>query len=386
MHPYRSVTLAGGFNTRQALLLEGTDSLSVTVEAALGALEATGIDPPEVDRVYGTHAQSLIYLLGLRYASGASVTDRGSTVLLDAVNAVAAGVATVALIAGGAAGVHPDHTSTAPWTRPENELVAPFGLYTAVEFALIARRHMNMYGTTPEQIAGVAAKTRNNGSVNPEAVYFGRGPYTAEDVLLSRMIADPFHLLDCAMTAEGGTALVVVSADRAKDLPTKPVHVLGVGQDHFGPLYQYPPAWDCGTDIGREPLGRAGSAAAAAAFRMCGLRPSDIDVFEPYDAFSFEVIRQLEAFGFCDAGEGGPMVESLDFSASGALPISTDGGLLSFSHCVWGQQLQRIVRGVHQIQGSCASNQVDSVEVALCSVGGAGALYTDVILLGSSAP
>src|SRR5207245_1125326 len=109
--------------------------------------------------------------------------------------------------------------STAPWTRPNHEFVVPFGMFTAAEFALIARRHMHRYGTTPEQLATVAATIRNNGHVNPEAIYFGRGPFTADDILASRMVADPFHLLDCAMTSEGGCALVMARADRARGAP-----------------------------------------------------------------------------------------------------------------------------------------------------------------------
>ena len=129
----------------------------------------------------------------------------------EAVLAVEAGLASVVVVAAADAGVYIDHGSTAPWTRPENEFVAPWGLFTAAEFALIARRHMEVYGTTREQLAMVAATIRNNGHLNPEAVYFGRGPFKPDDVIASRLVADPFHLLDCSMTSEGGCALVVAA-------------------------------------------------------------------------------------------------------------------------------------------------------------------------------
>src|SRR3954470_9243874 len=117
-------------------------------------------------------------------------------------------------------------------------------MFTAAEFALVARRHMHVYGTTPEQLAQVSATIRNNGSVNPDAVYAGRGPFTPADILDSRMVADPFHVLDCAMTSEGGCGLVLAAEDLARDLPGNPVFVLGGGADYFGPSYRYPPAWD----------------------------------------------------------------------------------------------------------------------------------------------
>ncbi|MEY2570593.1 MAG: hypothetical protein QOE63_943, partial [Acidimicrobiaceae bacterium] len=260
--------------------------------------------------------------------------------------------------------------------------------YTALEFALIARRHMHLYGTTPEQMADVAATIRNNGHVNPEAIYYDRGPFTAQDVLDSRMVADPFHLLDCSLTGEGGCALLLTSAELAADLRQPPVYVLGGGVDHNGPSYQHPPSWDL-RGIGPDPVenGYVGQRAAERMFAMAGLGPSDVDVAELYDPFSFEIIRQLEAFGFCKRGEGGDYVTSGAITPDGALPITTDGGLLSFSHGGGSVQLlQRVIRAVQQLQGSCATTQVAGAEVALASNGGAGALFNDVILLGSDHP
>src|SRR3954452_7147265 len=140
---------------------------------------------------------------------------------------IASGECSVVVIAAGGAAMYTERSATAPWTRPSNELVMGYGLFTAAEFALMARRHMIQFGTTPEQLATVAATIRNNGHVNPEAVYHGRGPFTADDILSSRMVADPFHLLDCAMTSEGGCGLVMTRADRVPDLAKPPVYVLG---------------------------------------------------------------------------------------------------------------------------------------------------------------
>ena len=126
---------------------------------------------------------------------------------------------------------------------------------------------------------------------------------------------------------------------------------------------------------------------AAAAFRTAGLGPSDVDVAELYDPFSFEIIRQMEALGFCPLGEGGPFVEEGNIAPDGAIPITTDGGTMSFSHAgINAQQLQRVIRAVQQLRGECPTVQVPGAEVAICTNGGSGALFTDVMLLGSSRP
>jgi acetyl-CoA acetyltransferase len=235
-------------------------------------------------------------------------------------------------------------------------------------------------------MATAAATIRNYGHANPAAVYAGKGPFSAEDVLSSRMVADPFHLLDCSMTSEGGCGLVLVREDRLSGLPAKPVWILGGASDSFGPAYQIAPVWDM---VGKHGYvaGRVGQRAAEGALRAAGLTPADVDVAELYDPFSFEIIRQMEVFGFCAEGEGGPFVADGHTGPDGSIPVTTDGGTMSFSHAgIAAQQLQRVIRGVEQLRGRCATGQVPGAEVALCSNGGSGALYTDVMLLGSVRP
>jgi acetyl-CoA acetyltransferase len=384
-HPYRDVAIAAVYNTRQAKVIEGHTSQTIALEAALGVLDAAGVPAAAVDGVLGQFSTELIYLLGIGPVWVTSMGTSGIPGVLDAANLIALGHCETVLLAGGGAGIYTERASTAPWTRPSNEFVVPFGMYTALEFALIARRHMHVYGTKPEHLAEVAATIRNNGHVNPEAVYYGKGPFTPQDILDSRMVADPFHLLDCSMTAEGGTALLMTTAERARDLRLPPVYVLGGGADHNGPSYMHPPSWDLNPS--GVPNGYVGRRAAERTFATAGLSPSDVDVAELYDPFSFEIIRQLEAFGFCADGEGGEFVMNGRIAPGGELPITTDGGLMSFSHGGLAVQLlQRVVRGVQQLQGTCATNQVDGARVALCSNGGAGALFNDVILLGSERP
>ena len=384
-HPYRDVAIVGVHNTVQARLLEGYDSESIATEGALGALTDAGLEPGSVDTVVGMFSQELALSLGLGPCTRVP-NSLGIPAILQMAQMIACGQSDVALLAGGGAGLYTDRAATAPWTRPANEMVVGYGMFTAAEFALMARRHMVTYGTTPRQMAAAAATIRNNGHVNPEAVYHGRGPFTPEDILASRMIADPFHLLDCSMTSEGGCGLVLARADIARDLRRAPVWILGGGSDSFGPAYQIAPVWDMSGRDGFK-AGRVGERAGRQAFRTAGLGPSDVDVAELYDPFSFEIIRQMEVFGFCGEGEGGPFVEEGNVAAGGTIPVTTDGGTMSFSHAgITPQQLQRVIRGVQQIRGECATAQVDGAEVALCTNGGSGALFTDVLLLGAVRP
>jgi acetyl-CoA acetyltransferase len=385
-HPLRGVAIAGVFNTEQARTLEGRDSQSMAVEGALGALADAGIGIEEVDGVAGQFAADMV--LGARMGPcSRKLSTHGIPTVLEAASMIAFGECEVVVIGAGGAAMYTERSATAPWTRPANELVVGFGLFTAAEFALMARRHMLTYGTTREQLALAAATVRNNGHVNPEAVYYGRGPFTADDILESRMVADPFHLLECSMTSEGGCGLVLTTAERARDAASTPVWILGGAGDTYGPAYVVPPVWDLRGRDGDIPAGYVGRRAARKCFALAGLGPSDVDVAEFYDPFSFEIIRQLEAFDFCGDGEGGPFVDAGHIAPEGRLPVTTDGGTMSFSHAgLSAQMLQRVVRGVQQVRGTCPTNQVPGAEVAMCSNGGSGALFTDVMLLGAEQP
>jgi acetyl-CoA acetyltransferase len=386
-HPYTDVAVATVFNTRQARELPGHDALSIQIEAAVGVLQGAGIDAAQIDAVYSKQATELAYELGATPVATPIAGGQASLeAIMSAANAVAAGQASVVLVCAGGAALRPADGSTAPWTRPANEFVASYGMYTAAEFALIARRHMEMYGTTEEQLAAVAATIRNNGHVHPDAVYHGKGPFTPDDVLASRMIAEPFHLLDCCMTSEGAAAMLVTTADIAGDLVEKPVYIIGGGSERMGPPYQHPPSWDLKSH-GDIPLGEIGRTSVRRAFATAGVGPDEVDVCEFYDPFSFDIIRQLETFCFCEPGEGGDFVASGAIGPGGSLPVTTDGGLMSFSHPSSGtQMIQRAIRAVQQLRGECATNQVEGARIAMCTAGGAGGFNTDLMLLSNERP
>jgi acetyl-CoA acetyltransferase len=377
----RTAAIVGVYNTRQGRRLDGETSRALALEAVRGALDDAGLSLDDVDGITsGEHATALIY--DMRIGPAWQGFNFGLGMITEAAAAIEYGLANVVVLVAAQAGEYRDHEATAPWTRPENEFVAPWGMFTAAEFALIARRHMHVYGTTREQLSIVAATIRNNGSRNPEAVYYQRGPFSPDDITASRLIADPYHLLDCATTSEGGCALVLANVAEF-DVTSIPVYVLGSGADFNGPSYQHPPAWDLTGRAGGEPNGVVGRRAADLAFAQAGVGRDDVDVLELYDPFSFEIIRQLEAFRFCPDGEGGPFVEDGHIAIDGSHPVTTDGGTMSFSHAGTNpQMMQRAIRAVQQLRGDAGALQVPDAHIALCSNGGAGALFTTVLLLG----
>jgi len=380
-NPLHDVAIVGAYNTRQARVLEQPET-EVLLDAMRGALRSAGLAFADVDGVNVTSSvrrwnpREVVQLLGGRPCwTGVEI---GIPAVMEAAFAISAGLATTVLVATAQAAEYTERDLTAPWTRPSNEFVECWGLYTAAEFALIARRHMHLYGTKPEALAEVAATIRTHGARNPEAVYHQPGKtVTPADVLASRVVADPFHLLDCAITSEGGAGLVLTSAERARDLGVVPIYLLGGGVDRQGMSYVGPPVWDR--------YGQVGGRAARLAFAQCGLGPADVDVAELYDPFSFEIIRQLEAMGFCKPGEGGDFVRDGRICVGGELPVATNGGLLSFSHAGLAQLIQKPIAAVQQLRGELpAALTVLGAEVAITSNGGAGALFCDVLLLGRS--
>ena len=382
----RTAAIVGVHNTRQGRRLDGETSRGLAIKAIQGALDDAGLSLDDVDGISaGALSTALIY--DLRIGPAWQGLGFGVGMITEAATAIEHGMADVVVLVAAQAGEYRDHEATAPWTRPENEFVAPWGMFTTAEFALIARRHMHVYGTTREQLSIVAATIRNNGSQNPEAVYYQRGPFTPEDITASRPIAEPFHLLDCATTSEGGCALVVANVEKVpdkSDIVSRLIYVLGSGADFHGPSYQHPPAWDLAGRRGDGYVnGVVGRRAAERALSHAGLRCADIDVLELYDPFSFEIIRQLEAFGFCGEGEGGPFVADGHIAIDGSHPVTTDGGTMSFSHAGANpQMMQRAIRAVQQLRGEAGALQVPDAHIALCSNGGAGALFTTLLILG----
>jgi acetyl-CoA acetyltransferase len=250
---------------------------------------------------------------------------------------------------------------------------APYGHTLISKYAMAARRHMFTYGTTIEQLAEVAVSARFNAADNPAAYY--REPITVDDVLAGPMIADPFTKLHCCIRSDGGAAVVMVSAERAKDLRSKPVWVLGSGETTSHMLTSQ---WD---DLTVGPA----SVSGPLAFARAGVSPSDVDVAEIYDAFTYMLLLTMEDLGFCPKGEGGAFVEKGSLRLGGELPTNTDGGGLSSCHP--GQRgLFLLVEAALQLRGECGPRQVPDARIACVSGTGGWFCSSGTVILGSEKP
>jgi acetyl-CoA acetyltransferase len=230
---------------------------------------------------------------------------------------------------------------------------AAHGLFGAPSnYAMVARRHMAEFGTTQDQLGAVALTCRAHAALNDNAQF--RDPITLDDYHNSRYVAEPFHLLDCCPVSDGGAAVVVTSAERARDLRRPPVSISGWGQSH--------PAWDL--PYRRDWTTSGAKHSGEAAFAMAGITPGDVDFVELYDCFTIVPIITLEDYGFCAKGEGGAFVQDGRIALGGELPLNTSGGLLSETGM---PGMQLIVEAVRQLRGDCGPRQVEGARVGVVS-------------------
>jgi acetyl-CoA acetyltransferase len=234
---------------------------------------------------------------------------------------------------------------------PPDNFEAPFGPTIVGSYALVAQRHMHEYGTTSEQLAEIAVSTRRHASLNPAAQY--QEPITVEDVVASRVISSPLHLLDCCMISDGGGALVLTSLERARDLRRPPVLIRGGAEAlrHAG----------IGT---RDLLDVAATQSGPLALRRAGVTHADIDMAMVYDSYTITVLATLEALGFCEPGEGGAFCANGRIGLGGALPVNTDGGGLSSNHPGM-RGIFLVIEAAKQLRGECGPRQVKDAELAL---------------------
>lgn len=332
------------------------------------ACDDAGLDPKEIDGIvamtYGAVSEDYMTNFGLPDVKFAARPEMGGASPCASIQLAAAalnaGLCNYVLcivgrnqrsgerIGGGMATVAPQFRIVA-----EHEM--PFGVMIPAQwYAPMARRHMHQYGTTYEHFAAVAVTTRYHASLNDNAMM--RDLITVEDHHNSRWVVEPFRLLDCCLETDGVAAIVLARADRAKDMPHRPVYVMGVAEGHP----------DSPMSITQRPDMTVFGVAKAAprAFAMAGVGPEDIDVAELYDCFTFTVINQLEDIGFVAKGEGGPFVAEGHTRLGGRLPVNTHGGLLSQGHI---QGMNHICEAVKQLRGTAGKAQVPDAEIALVS-------------------
>jgi acetyl-CoA acetyltransferase len=250
---------------------------------------------------------------------------------------------------------------------------APYGNVLVGAYAMAARRHMHQYGTTSEQLAEIAVAVRGHAQLNPNARY--RDPLTVDDVVSSRMIADPLHMYDCCSITDGGGAVIVTTAERARDLRKPPVYILGAAgaQTH----------WNISQmgDLTTTAAARSGPEA----FAQAGVRPEDIDTIQFYDSFTITVLLMLEDLGFCPKGDGGKFVEHGALRLGGRLPLNTDGGGLSSCHPGM-RGIFLLVEASRQLRGEAGEAQVPDAGLAVACGSGGWLSCLGTVVLGREHP
>ena len=348
----------------------GRPEQRIALEAITAALADAGIGPHEVDGLVKFSLENtmevdiarnlgmpnLRFFADVAYGGGAGCGAVGHAAM-----AIATGQADVVVVwrarnrgSGGR-----------PWAKKGNAVgdefqwFLPLGLSRPVDqIAMLARRHMIEFGSTVEQLGAVATTFRHHAQQNPDAMMYGK-PMSLEDYLAARWISEPLRLFDCCLESDGALACVLVSAERARDLPHPPAlvsgYAQGTGTDHLVMANYFTP----------DPLDSPGHHAARDLWRNTGVGPEDIDCVQIYDAFTPLVLISLEAYGFCKPGEAGPFVEEGHLRVGGSLPCNTSGGSLSEAY-VHGMNL--ILEGVRQVRGDSV-NQVDDCETVMVSSG-----------------
>jgi acetyl-CoA C-acetyltransferase len=346
----------------------------IMAESLKGALDDAGLTIKDVDGVAAAGIGGGMGMIGLcdylnltpNFVDGTNVGGCSFLVhTMHAAAAIAAGLCEVAVVLYGS------QISSARFAigtgggggggdAPE-QFDGPFGVTTVGSYAMVAQRHMHEYGTTSEQLAEVAVTMRLHASMNPAAKY--RDLITVEDVLASRVISSPLHLLDCCIISDGGGALVITSAERARDLKKKPVYILGAAETvrHGGAGH-------------RDYLENAAAQTGKLAFERAGVKHADIDMGMIYDSFTITVISQLENLGFCKRGEGGAFVSGGRIRFDGAFPINTDGGGLSSNHPGM-RGIFLVIEATKQLRDECGPRQVKDCKLAIAH-GTGGALGT----------
>ncbi|CAM4193370.1 MULTISPECIES: thiolase [Bordetella] len=364
---------------------DGYTEMEILVQAAQRAVADAGLTMRDIDGICTASvaatmwAMPVIEHLGIRPTFIDSTMLGGSSFvahLMPALQALASGQCNAVLVCYGST----QRTSTLsraeigrvrknfdpqPYETPYDPL-SPLSSY-----ALAAARHMHQYGTTREQLAHVALAANQWAQRNPEAQL--REPTTLDEILSSRMVSDPLTVRDCCLVTDGAGAYVLVRADRARDLPKKPVYVLGNATA----------VWNRQISSMEDLTVTAAQQSGQRAFAMAGLRPADIDVVELYDAFTINTILFLEDLGFCAKGEGGAYVENGAIAPGGRLPVNTNGGGLCCVHPgMYGVFI--MIEAVRQLRGEGGARQVEGAQLALVHGNGGTLSSQSTAILGTA--
>lgn len=375
-----SAAIVGVAESDLGQVAEGLTPIDLMAQGIVRALGDCGLTLGDVDGVFCATTQARTSALALCEYLMIDPPFIGSTIVggssfeihvAQAQAAIEAGLCSVAVIAYGSTQRSVGRKQAS--VREVNPYETPFKPFLpATAYAMAASRHMHQFGTTREQLAAVAVAARQWAQMNPLA--WDKKPLTIEGVLSSRMISAPLTVRDCCLSTDGGGAIVVTSAERARSLKKKPAYVLGCGSSITHASISSMPDL---TITGAQTSGHA-------AFGMAKLAPKDIDVLELYDAFTINTILFLEDLGFCPKGEGGRFVWDGRIAPGGKLPVNTNGGGLSYCHPgMYGLFL--LIEAVRQIRGECGDRQIANANTALAHGNGGVLSSQATVILGSEA-
>lgn len=387
-HPLRGAAAIAGLGITPQGKVYGSNAIGFAVDAVRLALDDAGLERGDLDGLLlnpgiswkdqGMGSFQLQQALGLRdLRLSASMNLGGATacaMIQHATQAIAAGLCrTVACVFSDAplrppapGGPRVSSGAAYGFARGFDAAYGFFGVNAL--YALVARRHMHVYGTTQDQLGAVAVAQRRWANLNPQAQMHERA-LTMDEYRTSRWIVEPFHVMDCCLVSNGGLAVIVTSAERARSLCKPPVYVWGMGQGHHGGDPSDTLA--SGAVLAKEP-----------AFAMGGISLRDVDVVELYDCYTFTVVVTLEDYGFCPKGEGGAFATEHHTGPGGRLALNTGGGQLS-SFYMWG--MTPVSEAVIQLRGEGGRRQVPAHDIALVS-GNGGVLSTHATLVLSRLP
>lgn len=379
------VAIVGASEADRIGIVPDKSVLALQAEASLNALADAGLKPKDVDGLFvgasgSFAANQLGEYLGItpRYMDGTTVGGCSFIMMVEhAMLALNAGIINVAMIVHGESGksrVGAPSVLTPPDSNV-GQYELPFGTFgPPTTFSIPATRHMHRYGTKREAFAEVAVATRKWAAMHPKALM--KDPLTIDDVMNARMICWPFTLLMCCLVTDAGGAIVLTRADRAKHLRQPPVYVLGTGEATEHAMVSM---------MGDMTSSAAARISGKAAFEMAGVRHSDIQVAELYDAFAFTPMSALEDLGFCKPGESGDFVSGQRTAPGGAFPMNTNGGGLSYTHSgMYG--MYTLIELTRQLRGECGERQVNGAQVGIAHGPGGMFASAGTLIAGSVIP
>ena len=374
-----SAAIVGVAESDLGQVADGFSVIDLMAQGIKRALADCGLSLKDIDGVFTATTQSRLSVLALCEYLGLNPPFLGSTIVggssfeyhvAHAMSAIEQGLCSVAVIAYGSTQRSVGRKQAS--VREINPYETPFKPFMpSSAYALAASRHMHQFGTTREQLAAVAVAAREWALLNPAA--WEKKPLTIEGVLSARMVSYPFTVRDCCLVTDGGGAVIVTSAERARSLKKKPAYVLGCGQSVTHSAISSMPDL---TVTGALASGKA-------AYKMAKLGPADVDVLALYDAFTLNTILFLEDLGFCKKGEGGAFVSGGRIGPKGSLAVNTNGGGLSYCHPgMYGLFL--LIEAVRQLRGEGGARQAPGAKTAIAHGNGGVLSSQATVILGTA--